>query len=90
MFLQRSFPRARDKETKHARPSLASHAPKVRTTKARINSEGLSNIINAVSIRVRVRIIASKARSPIKRCCRWMDRVRRAIKTAIGVIYIKV
>ena len=90
MFLQRSFPRARDKDTRHANPSLASQAPKVRTTKARISSEGLSNIINAVSINVRVKIIASRAKRPIKRCCRWIDRVKSAIKTAIGVIYIKV
>ena len=70
MFLQRSFPSARDKETKQARPKLASHAPKVRTTRARISSEGLSSIIKAVSINVRVRIIASKARRAIKRCWR--------------------
>lgn len=90
MFLQRSLPRARDKETKHAKPRLASQAPKVRMTRARISSEGLSSITKAVSIRVKVKIMASKASRPINRCCRWIDRVRRAMKTATGVIYIKV
>ena len=61
-----SFPKVRVIDTRHARPRLASQAPKVKTTKGKNISWGLKNTMDSKIIMVRPKIMPSKARSLIK------------------------
>lgn len=83
-------PEVRVKRTKHARPRLASQAPKVRMIKIRkawfIDRRDEENEIK----NARERIIASKERSAIKIWWRWETIVKMGARHMKGVIENKV
>jgi hypothetical protein len=56
--------------TKQAKPNLASQAPNESITNANIISEVLTNMANEAIIRVRDKIIPSRARRAINKCLR--------------------
>lgn len=69
----------------HASPRLASHAPKVSMVMTNMSHDVLTKMI---IIRIRLKIIASRAKSAIRRCWRCRMTQVSVIKTKIGVTIV--
>lgn len=79
-----SLPNVRAIETRQARPSLASQAPKVKRIKGKNISIELIVPDKKILSNAKVRIMASRARRLVKMWFRWEIMVRIAIKGRTG------
>lgn len=83
--LRWSLPYERLIAVMHARPRLASQAPNVRIMITNISQVLL---VSAISIRIRLRIIDSRAKRVISKWWRWITTHVRVISTRIGQIRV--
>lgn len=82
--LIKDLPEVRVKRTKHARPILASHAPKVRIRRIRNVWEAAMRAEEEAIKNARDSSIASRDRRAIKRWKRWVTKAVRAANVMKG------